>query len=49
GESIKRIGTEARKDIEKFLGKKVFLEIFVRVEKDWRKSENKLRRFGYSL
>ena len=45
GESIKRIGTEARKDIEKFLGKKVFLEIFVRVEKDWRKSENKLRRF----
>ncbi|MBK6838170.1 MAG: GTPase Era [Bacteroidetes bacterium] len=49
GESIKRIGTEARKDIEKFLGKKVFLEIFVRGEKDWRKSENKLRRFGYSL
>ncbi|HNP47313.1 MAG TPA: GTPase Era [Bacteroidia bacterium] len=49
GESIKRIGTEARKDIERFLGKKVFLEIFVKVEKDWRKSENKLRRFGYSL
>ena len=49
GESIKRIGTEARKDIERFLGKKVFLELFVKVEKDWRKSENKLRRFGYSL
>lgn len=49
GESIKRIGTEARKDIERFLGKKVFLELFVKVEKDWRKSENKLRRFGYSI
>lgn len=48
GESIKRIGTEARKDIEAFLGKKVFLELFVKVEKDWRKSENKLRRFGYT-
>ena len=48
GESIKRIGTEARKDIEAFLGKKVFLELFVKVEKDWRKNENKLRRFGYS-
>jgi GTP-binding protein Era len=48
GRDIKRIGTEARHDIEKFLGKKVFLELFVKVEKDWRKSENKLRRFGYS-
>lgn len=48
GESLKRIGTEARKDIEAFLGKKVFLELFVKVEKDWRKNENKLRRFGYS-
>jgi GTP-binding protein Era len=43
------VGTEARIDMEKFLGKKVFLEIFVKVEKDWRKNENKLRRFGYSL
>lgn len=49
GEDIKRIGTEARIDIEKFLGKKVFLELFVKVEKEWRKNENKLRRFGYSL
>ncbi|REJ85048.1 MAG: GTPase Era [Bacteroidetes bacterium] len=48
GESIKKVGTEARKDIESFLGKKVFLETFVRVEKDWRKKENKLRNFGYS-
>jgi GTP-binding protein Era len=49
GEDIKRIGIEARIDIEKFLGKKVFLELFVKVEKEWRKNENKLKRFGYSL
>ena len=49
GEDVKRIGTEARIDIEKFLGQKVFLEIFVKVEKEWRKNEGKLRRFGYSL
>jgi GTP-binding protein Era len=49
GSSIKRVGTEARHDIESFLGKKVFLELFVKVEKDWRKHENKLRRFGYTL
>jgi GTP-binding protein Era len=48
GNDIKRIGTEARIDIERFLNKKVFLELFVKVEKEWRKSENKLRRFGYS-
>jgi GTP-binding protein Era len=49
GEGIKRIGSETRKDIEKALGKKVFLELFVKVEKEWRKNENKLRRFGYSI
>lgn len=49
GQDIKRVGTEARLDIERFLGKKVFLELFVKVEKEWRKNENKLRRFGYSL
>ena len=49
GDDIKRIGTEARIDIEKFLGKKVFIELFVKVEKEWRKNEGKLRRFGYSL
>jgi GTPase len=48
GEDIKRVGTEARHDIEKFLGKKVFLELFVKVEKEWRRNESKLRRFGYS-
>ncbi len=48
GEAIKRVGTQARKDIETFLNKKVFLELFVKVEKDWRKNENKLKRFGYA-
>ena len=47
GAKIKKVGTEARLDIEKFFGKRVFLEIFVKVEKDWRNRENKLRAFGY--
>ncbi|MEF9923539.1 MAG: GTPase Era [Muribaculaceae bacterium] len=47
GLMLKRIGTDARKDIEKFFDKRVFLEIFVKVEKDWRNRENKLRAFGY--
>ena len=47
GKMLKRVGTEARKDIEKFFEKKVFLELFVKVEKDWRNQENKLRAFGY--
>ena len=47
GEKIKKVGIEARHDIEKFFGKKVFLEIFVKVEKDWRNRESKLRAFGY--
>ena len=46
GEKIKKVGIEARQDIEKFFGKKVHLEIFVKVEKDWRNRENKLRQFG---
>ncbi len=49
GQDIKRVGVEARADIEKFVGRQVFLELFVKVEKEWRKSENKLKRFGYSL
>ena len=48
GEGIKRIGSEARRENEKAMGKQVFLELFVKVEKEWRKNENKLRRFGYS-
>ncbi|MCF0204528.1 MAG: GTPase Era [Muribaculaceae bacterium] len=47
GKKLKLIGTEARKDIEKFFGKRVFLEMFVKVEKDWRNREAKLREFGY--
>lgn len=47
GEKIKRVGIESRHDIEKFFGKKVYLELFVKVEKDWRNRENKLRQFGY--
>lgn len=47
GEKIKRVGIEARKDIEKFFDKRVYLELFVKVEKDWRNRENKLRAFGY--
>lgn len=48
GASIKRVGTDARKDIEKFFQKKVFLELFVKVNKDWRDNDNILRKFGYN-
>ncbi len=47
GSMLKRVGTEARKDIEKFFGKSVYLELFVKVEPNWRNRENKLRQFGY--
>lgn len=47
GSMLKRVGTEARKDIEKFFGKRVYLELFVKVENDWRNRENKLKMFGY--
>jgi len=47
GSMLKRVGTEARKDIERFFGKNVYLELFVKVEPDWRNRENKLRSFGY--
>lgn len=47
GQSIKRVGTEARKDIEAFFCKKVFLELFVKVLKDWRKNDYHLKNFGY--
>ncbi len=49
GQALKKTGTEARKDMENFLGKKVFLEMFVKVEKDWRNKDNKLKAFGYQL
>lgn len=47
GAAIKRVGTEARKDIERFIDKKVFLETFVKVKKDWRNNERDLKQFGY--
>ncbi len=47
GEKIKRVGIQAREDIEKFFGKKVYLELFVKVEKDWRNRDKKLKEFGY--
>ena len=47
GAKLKRVGIAARRDIETFFGKRVFLEIFVKVEKDWRNRENKLRSSGY--
>lgn len=47
GDKIKHVGIEARKDIETFFEKRVFLEMFVKVEKDWRNRETKLRTFGY--
>jgi GTP-binding protein Era len=47
GKMLKKIGTDARKDIEAFFAKKVFLEIFVKVDKDWRNSKKSLDKFGY--
>lgn len=48
GEALKKVASRARIDIEKFFGKKVFLEVFVKVEKDWRDSNRLLREFGYN-
>ncbi|MDR1670961.1 MAG: GTPase Era [Alistipes sp.] len=47
GEALKKVGTAARRDLEEFLGKKVFLELFVKVADNWRDSDSALRRFGY--
>ena len=49
GEKLKRVGKQAREDMEQFLGKKVFLQLFVKVNDDWRNSDRQLRRFGYEL
>lgn len=48
GEALKKVGTEARLDIEAFFGKKVFLNLYVKVLKDWRNKENDLKNFGYT-
>lgn len=47
GSMLKKVGTEARKDMESFFGKKIFLELYVRVTKDWRDKPALLKRFGY--
>ena len=47
GDAIKKVGTEARLDLEKFFGKKIHLTLFVKVKKDWRKNERDLKNFGY--
>lgn len=48
GTAIKRIGAEARKDLERFFEKKVFIELYVKVNKNWRSDKNQLKRFGYN-
>ena len=49
GEALKRVGVEARTDLEKFFGKQIHLELFVKVNKDWRSNVRQLRRFGYDI
>ena len=49
GQALKKVGAMARKDIERFFEKKVFLEMFVKVEKDWRSRDNILKSYGYQL
>ncbi len=47
GRALKKVASEARRDLEKFFGKSIFLETFVKVDKDWRSSDKELRNFGY--
>lgn len=49
GKALKKVGSMARKDLERFFDRKIFLEMFVRVEKDWRNRDSLLRKFGYNL
>jgi GTP-binding protein Era len=49
GVALKKVSTEARKTLEKFFGKPIFLEVFVKVDKDWRSSDKELSNFGYNL
>ena len=48
GTALKKVSTEARKSLETFFGKKIFLEVFVKVDKDWRNSQKELNNFGYN-
>ena len=47
GEALKKTGTMAREEAEKFFSKKIFLELYVKVDKDWRNSDNRLKQYGY--
>lgn len=49
GSAIKKVGSEARKDLEAFFQKKIFLEMLVKVDKDWRSNQSRLRHYGYDL
>jgi GTP-binding protein Era len=49
GVALKKVSTESRKALEKFFGKSVYLETFVKVDKDWRSSDRELDAFGYNL
>ena len=49
GKAIKKVGIESRKDIEEFVGKQVYLELTVKVNKDWRDNDRQLKRFGYEI
>ena len=48
GSALKKVATEARRELEKFFDKKIFIELLVKVNKDWRNSDRKLRAFGYN-
>ena len=48
GKSLKKVGSLARRDLEQFFQKKIFLELYVKVNKEWRNDDNQLKRFGYS-
>lgn len=49
GKALKKVATEARRELERFFGKTIFLETYVKVDKDWRSSDKELRNFGYQL
>ena len=47
GSALKKIGIESRKDLETFFGKQIYIELFVKVNKNWRSNQHQLKRFGY--
>ena len=49
GKALKKVATEARRELERFFGKTIYLETYVKVDKDWRSSERALKSFGYNL